>query len=227
MIGSDVCSVNFPQYRCIFDCFYLSFRLICSFSMHPPQFQHRLLDIATQPASLHRAAFLAEDLSIFEWSSAGGATPVNIHLPFPSADTSTNAASNSSLFEQHQSLLPSPPKPHLTWGSHPRSLWLSHHSHLYHLDLRQKTAAAAIPVSTGMWPKGLLLPQAGGPASGASLLLENQRPVVGPVARHPFDENLLFVSADACLLALDLRYTVCLHVDGVSPFHKLGSLLLS
>jgi len=47
------------------------------------QFQHPLLDIATRPFSFHRSAFLTDHLEIFEWTSAAGATRLNVHLPLP------------------------------------------------------------------------------------------------------------------------------------------------
>ena len=151
------------------------------------QFQDRLVDVATRPASVHRAAFLTEAHQVFEWTSAAGATRVDVELP-PRDEGPTFAVS---------------PTSRLAWGAHPRHLWLSAHSSLYCLDLRQKTIGTTIsPLSTGRLPEGLV--DANEPAGGAGIG-PLPPPIVGAVERHPFDENLLFVSADEYLVALDLR----------------------
>jgi hypothetical protein len=103
----------------------------------------------------------------------------------------------------------------LAWGAHPRCLWLSSGGALCQLDLRQRVATA-FPIDPPRWPVDLLPPaataagpEAGGAATlrGAAAVLRSTAAVtaVGPIERHPLDENLLFVAADHGLLALDLR----------------------
>lgn len=104
----------------------------------------------------------------------------------------------------------------LAWGAHPRCLWLSGGGALCQLDLRQRTAIA-FPIDPPRWPVDLLPPTmtaAAGPDAGPAAASRGGAAVlrataavkaVGPIERHPLDENLLFVAADHCLLALDLR----------------------
>lgn len=171
------------------------------------QFPHLLLDVATRPASVHRAAFLTEALRVYEWSSARGAASVNLELPEALTKDAGAAAAIGAWPAGHQA--------RLAWGAHPRCLWLSSGGALCQLDLRQRVATA-FPIDPPRWPVDLLPPtttaagpEAGGAATlrGAAAVLRSTAAVtaVGPIERHPLDENLLFVAADHGLLALDLR----------------------
>ena len=145
--------------------------------------------------STQRAAFLTEDMSLFEWTSAAGGVPCGVSLPGPLSRSPSEA------------LLP---PGRLAWGAAPRSLWVSSARHLHHVDLRQKRPASKVLLSTAVRSREVngadpRVSEGGGSRRRGASSSEAKGIRVGAMERHPGDENLLFLSVDTELWMVDVR----------------------
>jgi hypothetical protein len=128
--------------------------------------------------SMHRAALLTSDLKLYEWSGAEGVLPCH-QLSTPTAVTGVGTI-RAREFE-----------PQVCWGSHAGSVWVGVGAVLLHVDLRAPPSSVRHVEAMGQLPCG----ERGG-VEGAG---------IGALAAHPGRENVIFASARASLVALDVR----------------------